>query len=164
MEIERKFLVSGLNPEELEEYLPLVIEQHYLANCLGVRIRRKGDCFTLTIKGPGAPARIEVEKEISAEEFSLLLSLCDRGLRKTRYSVGSWQIDVFKDSLSGLILAEVELKEEDEEVEPFPFAGVRLKEVTHDPNFTNQNLSQENIKIKSNVRYRQGRKGKRKKK
>ncbi len=141
MEIERKFIVSGLNLEDLEGYPSVSMEQYYLAGCLGVRIRRIGDRFTLTVKGPGAPARIEVEKEISAEEYTSLLGLCDRGLRKIRYRVCSWEIDLFQDPLAGLIIAELELKDEKEEVRPFPFPNARLKEVTQDPGFTNQSLA-----------------------
>ena len=141
MEIERKFVVQGLSLYALKGHECTRIEQHYLANCRGVRLRREGEKFTLTVKGEGLLERVEVEKEITAPEYEELLSLCDLGLKKARYRVERWQIDVFLGKLKGLILAEIELKRSEEPVPPFPFPGARLIEVTMNPAFLNQNLA-----------------------
>jgi CYTH domain-containing protein len=141
MEIERKFVVKGLSLSKLEGLIFSQIEQYYLRNCRGVRLRKENDRFTLTIKGEGLQERVEVEKEIMESEFQELLSLCDRGLKKRRYFAGRWEIDVFEGSLEGLILAEIELEYKEEPPPKFPFPEARLVEVTDNPAFLNQNLA-----------------------
>lgn len=145
LEIERKFLVKGLSLSKLEGKDFFLIEQHYLKNSKGVRIRKEGNKFTLAIKGEGLRERTEVEKEIKEEEFRELLALCDRGLKKTRYFLGRWEIDVFQEPLEGLVLAEIELKEKNEPLPDFPFPEVELIEVTDNPAFLNENLSRGKI-------------------
>lgn len=145
MEIERKFLVKGLSLSKLEGKDFASIEQHYLKNSQGVRIRKEGDRFTLTIKGEGLRERAEVEKEISEEEFRALLELCDRGLKKRRFFLGRWEIDVFQGPLEGLILAEIELRDKNEPLPDFPFPEAELIEVTDNPAFLNENLSRGKI-------------------
>jgi len=141
MEIERKFLVKGLTLSELKPWEFSCIEQYYLSNCRGVRLRRENNRYTLTVKGEGLRERVEVEKEITEEEYKELLNLCDRGLKKRRYRVGRWEIDLFEESLNGLILAEIELSEKEEPLPEFPFPGAILLEVTDNPAFLNQNLA-----------------------
>jgi adenylate cyclase len=145
VEIERKFLVKGLPLSKLEgrDFSP--IEQYYLKNSTGVRIRREGKKYTLTIKGEGLRERTEVEKEISEKEFEELIALCDRGLKKRRYYLGRWEIDVFEGNLEGLILAEIELSKKDEPLPDFPFPEVNLIEVTDNPEYLNENLSRGNF-------------------
>lgn len=145
MEIERKFLVKGLSLSKLEGKNFASIEQHYLKNSHGVRIRKEGNRFTLTIKGEGLRERAEVEKEINEEEYRVLLELCDRGLKKRRFFVGRWEIDVFQGPLEGLVLAEIELREKNETLPDFPFPEVELIEVTDNPAFLNENLSRGKI-------------------
>lgn len=141
MEIERKFVVQGLSLSKLKSLKFSWIEQHYLGNCRGVRVRREEGKYTLTVKGEGLRERVEVEKEITEEEYKELLSLCDRGLKKRRYRLGRWEIDLFEGNLKGLVLAEIELKEKEEPLPEFPFPEVTLLEVTDNPAFLNQNLA-----------------------
>jgi len=141
MEIERRFVLLNFDPGNLASLSPRNIEQHYLANCRGVRIRKEENEYVLTIKGEGGPQRIEVEKPLSEEDYLQLLPLCDRGLKKRRYTIGGWQIDLFEGPLQGLVMAEAELKRADEPLPPFPFTGVSLIEVTGLPQFSNQNLA-----------------------
>jgi adenylate cyclase len=141
MEIERKFLLRDLDPNDLAGFPHMEIEQHYLAGSSGVRIRRTGNRYELTIKGQGTRCRREVTKELTGAEYSELLLLCDRGLVKQRYRIGPWEIDVFTGSLIGLVLAEIELGDPDEELPPFPFSTVQQIEVTEDPRYANTNLA-----------------------
>lgn len=141
MEIERKFLLQGLEPNELADFPHQEIQQHYLAGSLGVRIRRIRDRYELTIKGQGTRCRREITKELTAAEYEELLLLCDRGLVKQRYQVGPWEIDLFGGSLAGLVLAEVELNDPDQELPPFPFSSAQWIEVTQDLRYANTNLA-----------------------
>jgi adenylate cyclase len=141
VEIERKFLLQDLNPNELADFPHQEIQQHYLAGSFGVRIRRIGDRYELTIKGQGTRCRQEITKELTVAEFGELLLLCDRGLTKQRYRVGPWEIDRFAGSLTGLVLAEVELDNPDQELPPFPFSSVQWTEVTEDLRYANTNLA-----------------------
>jgi adenylate cyclase len=141
VEIERKFLLRDLDPNELAVFPHQEIEQHYLAGSFGVRIRRTGERYELTIKGQGTRCRREITKELTVAEYGELLLLCDRGLVKQRYRVGPWEIDLFAGSLTGLVLAEVELGDPDEELPPFPFSSVQWTEVTEDPRYANTNLA-----------------------
>ncbi|MEI6309561.1 MAG: CYTH domain-containing protein [bacterium] len=140
-EIERKFLVRGLREGALAAFPGLDLEQHYLSGCQGVRIRRAGTRFILTIKGRGSLDRVEVEKDLTEEEYAVLLTLSDRGLAKRRYRVGRWEVDIFKGALSGLALAEIELSQVGEALSPFPFPDAKIVEVTEDPRFTNSSLA-----------------------
>jgi len=140
-EIERRFLVRGLKEDALAVFPGMDLEQHYLSGCQGVRVRKAGERFILTIKGRGSLERVEVEKDLTEEEYTVLFTLCDRGLAKRRYRVGRWEVDIFKGALSGLALAEVELSEARETLPPFPFPDAEVIEVTQDPRFTNSNLA-----------------------
>ncbi len=141
MEIERKFLVQDLDPNELVDFPHQEIRQHYLAGSFGVRIRQIGDRYELTIKGQGTRCRREISKELTAAEYAELYLMCDRGLAKQRYRVGPWEIDLFAGSLAGLVLAEVELSDPDQELPPFPFSSAQWTEVTEDLRFANTNLA-----------------------
>ena len=145
-EIERKFLVKG-------DYKGLVtketrITQGYLSSVpeRTVRVRIKGDKGFLTIKGIGSKSgasRFEWEKEISVEEASTLLKICEPGvIDKTRFIVPErtgleFEVDEFYGENEGLTVAEIELPSED-----FPFEKPEWlgKEVTGDVRFYNAML------------------------
>lgn len=140
-EIERKFLVHGVTEDTLAAFPGLDLEQHYLSGCQGVRVRRAGARCILTVKGRGSLDRVEVEKDLTEEEYAVLLPLCDRGLAKRRYRVRRWEVDIFRGTLSGLVLAEIELSQVGEVLPPFPFPDAKIVEVTQDPRFTNSSLA-----------------------
>lgn len=143
-EIERKFLVSSDAWRELasgtnyrQGYLSTVKERT-------VRVRTIDDKGYLTIKGITVGAtRAEYEYEIPADEANELLDdLCERPLiEKTRYKIPhgglTWEVDEFAGDNQGLIVAEVELTDEDQEVALPDWAG---EEVTGDPRYFNSNL------------------------
>ena len=56
MEIERKYLVSGI-PDNIDSYPCRFIEQGYLNTAPVVRVRRDNDNYYLTYKGGGMMAR-----------------------------------------------------------------------------------------------------------
>lgn len=144
-EIERKFLVSG-------EYKSLAydsrrIKQGYLNSNPGrtVRVRISDDKGYITIKGPTGQtgmSRFEWEKEISLQEAESLFLLCEPGvIDKTRYLVRSgkhtFEVDEFYGENEGLVMAEIELTDEDEAFTKPAFIGI---EVTGDRRYYNSEL------------------------
>lgn len=145
IEIERKFLVkhegwrSQVDPGQL-------YRQGYLPTQAGttVRIRTVGLQGYLTIKGSTSGiSRAEYEYAIPlADAEAMLDTLCDSALiEKTRYRLtwGNvvWEIDEFLGTNQGLILAEVELKTENQRLELPDWVG---QEVTDDSRYFNANL------------------------
>lgn len=148
IEIERKFLVLDYSFRRLS-YDSSHIRQGYICSDRGrtVRVRLRDDRGYLTIKGPSDAAgmsRYEFEKEITPEEAEQLFKLCEPGvIDKTRWLVKSgdhtFEVDEFHGDNEGLIIAEVELKSEDEPYEKPHFIG---REVTGDRRFYNSHLRQ----------------------
>ena len=146
-EIEKKFLVKG--EFKGEAFKATRITQGYLSSVpeRTVRVRVKGDKGFITIKGIGnasGAARFEWEKEITVEEAQSLLEICEPGvIDKTRYLVKNtdgkhtWEVDEFYGDNEGLIVAEVELADENE---PFDRPAWLGEEVTGDPKYFNSML------------------------
>lgn len=122
IEIERKYLVDL---EKLTLKNGLNIKQGYIetANNTVVRVRVKGSKGFLTIKGENSGAsRLEFEYEIPLDEANeMLQKLCSGPIiDKTRYEIKYenhlWEVDLFYGENEGLVIAEVELEDENEEV------------------------------------------------
>ncbi|MCQ2183902.1 MAG: CYTH domain-containing protein [Bacteroidales bacterium] len=147
-EIERKFLVRSECFKD-EAFEAVRITQGYLSSVpeRTVRVRLKGDRGYLTVKGisnASGASRFEWEKEIPAEEARQLLELVEPGvIDKTRYlvrntdGVHTWEVDEFHGACSGLIVAEIELADENE---PFDTPSWLGQEVTGDPRYYNSML------------------------
>lgn len=146
-EIERKFLVTST--EFLSESIQSNrIVQGYLNSNpeRTVRIRIKGTQGFITIKGKGnesGTTRFEWEKEIKITEAEQLLLLCEDGvIDKVRYEIPSgkhlYEVDVFEGDNKGLIIAEIELNDENESFEKPNWLG---EEVTGDDRYYNASLS-----------------------
>ena len=145
-EIERKFLVRDDSYKAMA-YGRKRIRQGYICSERGrtVRVRIQNEEGYLTIKGPSdvsGMSRYEWEKEISLQEAEELMKLCEPGvIDKTRYLVKSgkhtFEIDEFYGDNEGLVVAEVELKYEDESYEKPHFIG---QEVTGDVRYYNSSL------------------------
>ncbi|MGM0634752.1 MAG: CYTH domain-containing protein [Bacteroidota bacterium] len=147
-EIERKFLVKseGFKSNTTNQYK---ITQAYLNSHPNrtVRIRIKNELAFLTIKGKSSEdgrSRFEWEQPIDIKEAMQLLQLCEPGkIKKVRYEVKHdnhlWEIDVFEEQHQGLIIAEIELKDADEDFEKPEWLG---KEVTGDSRYYNSQLIQ----------------------
>lgn len=143
-EIERKFLVVG-------EYKHLAhtsshLTQGYIASGKRtVRVRISDERAWLTIKGPsknGGLSRYEWEKEIGKSEALELMELSEGALiDKRRYLVEYeghiFEVDEFYGDNAGLMLAEVELKSEDEEFARPEWLG---REVTGIKRYYNSHL------------------------
>ncbi|MDD2984820.1 CYTH domain-containing protein [Flavobacterium sp.] len=147
IEIERKFLVTSTQFIS-EAFRSTRIVQGYLNSDpeRTVRIRIKGEKGYLTIKGIGSESglsRFEWEKEIPLGDAERLLILCEKGIiDKIRYEVKVGkhlvEVDIFAGENEGLILAEIELKSEEEHIEKPNWLG---KDVTNDNKYYNAFLS-----------------------
>jgi CYTH domain-containing protein len=151
-EIERKFLVT--TTEFLSENTKSNrIVQGYLNSNPDrtVRVRIKGNKGFLTIKGKGnesGTTRFEWEKEIPITEANQLLALCEEGvIDKIRYEIPFgkhlYEVDVFEGDNTGLIIAEIELNDENESFEKPNWLGA---EVTGDERYYNAFLSNSSYK------------------
>jgi adenylate cyclase len=141
-EIERKFLVRG---NDWRQGRPLRISQGYLNRdkARTVRIRIAGNHAYLTIKGPSqGAARPEFEYEIPRHDAEELMALCEGPpLEKNRYTVMhagvTWEIDEFLGVNAGLVIAEIELANEEQTFQRPAWVST---EVTHDPRYFNSSL------------------------
>lgn len=148
IEIERKFLIKNTNFEMLA-LSKNTIAQGYLNSDAHrtVRVRLKNDQGYLTIKGKSnasGTSRFEWEKEIDWKEAEALLALCEEHvIAKTRYLIPcgnhQFEVDVFHGKNEGLILAEIELQDENEPFEKPNWLG---EEVTGKIEYYNSYLSQ----------------------
>ena len=148
IEIERKFLVRSLDYREESRSKNRIVQGFLNTDPhRTIRVRIMGDAGFLTVKGKSNKAgttRFEWEKEIDIKDARALLNLCEKGiLDKTRYEVRSaehvFEVDEFHGENEGLILAEVELRHEDEVFEKPDWLG---EEVTGDIRYYNSQLSQ----------------------
>ena len=152
-EIERKFLVkSDAFMKEAEKKYEIV--QGYLCKEPGktIRVRIRDDKAFLTIKSgrlrPGI-GKFEWEREIDLEDAKELMMLClPNPIVKERYIVPvisiqpsdvsrKWEVDVFHGHKEGLVLAEIELEDENEVFEKPEWLG---EEVTGQPEYYNANM------------------------
>jgi len=145
VEVERKFVLASL-PE-----LPpgTRIEQGYVAlDPAGaeVRVRRKGDAHTLTVKSGAGLVRGEEELALGAEDFARLWPLTEgRRVIKTRHDVDlgdglKAEVDVYEGALDGLLTAEVEFPDE-AAARAFDAPGWLGRDVTGDKRYANQSLA-----------------------
>lgn len=143
VEIERKFLVKG---NDWKVNKGVRISQGYLNldKERTVRVRIAGEKAFLTIKGINIGAtRQEFEYEIPVADAEQLLKICDGSLiEKTRYKVEfenmTWEIDEFLGANEGLVIAEIELKNEEQTFAKPVWLG---PEVTEDSRYFNSNLA-----------------------
>lgn len=144
-EIERKFLVKDESWRESARD-PLSIRQGYIVGSskASVRVRVAGNRAWLNMKSATAGiTRAEFEYEIpTADAEQILKALCVRPLiEKIRYFVDHvghrWEVDVFEGENTGLVVAEIELRSEDESFERPPWAG---KEVSDERRYYNASL------------------------
>jgi len=146
IEIERKFLLRNESWRERADqgtrycqgYLDTSAER-------SIRVRIGGDRAWLCIKSATSSIRRhEYEYEIPVQDARELLSGLFAGLcvEKTRYRVPHgdhvWEIDVFEGANAGLVVAEVELGDEQEDFKLPAWAG---DEVSDDPRYHNMNLA-----------------------
>ena len=143
-EIEKKFLVSGNEWRSLSK--GTLYKQGYISDEKErvVRIRIGGDRGFLTVKGINKGAtRAEYEYNIPLKDAEeMLQELCKKPLiEKKRYKISYkgfiWEIDEFYGDNEGLILAEIELSDENQPYEKPYWIG---REVTGEKKYFNSNL------------------------
>lgn len=154
MEIERKFLVKQV-PENLGQYKCKVIEQGYLCKNPTVRIRKSNEDYILTYKSKmgieksedrTAKVENEVEVPLTQEGYEHLKTKIDNNMiAKRRYLIPlenslMAELDIFEQQLEGLVVVEVEFKNE-EEANAFRAPAWFGEDVSLDSRYTNGSLS-----------------------
>lgn len=144
VEIERKFLVTGEGWRS--DAKGQLCQQGYLSitNEVAVRVRILGDTASLTVKGMGVSiSRPEFEYPIPLDDAREMLEKhCLKPIvEKIRYHVVHkgmiWDVDEFQGANEGLVLAEIELENEQQAVELPEWTG---DEVTEDTSYIEINL------------------------
>ena len=146
-EIERKYLVTSDCYKAMAVARYHIIQGYISREKTGtIRVRITDDKAYLTIKGKPAAghfARYEWEKEIDVTDARELLQLCQGNLiDKTRWIVPAgerlkWEVDEFHGKHQGLVVAEIELEDEEQVIEKPSFIG---DDVTDDPRYYNANM------------------------
>ncbi len=146
LEIEKKFLVKDNSWKALAE--GVLYQQGYLSTEKErtVRVRVIGEQGYLTIKGKSIGAtRLEFEYEIPViDAQEMLTKLCGNSvLEKYRYKIPFdgmiWEVDEFLGKNKGLIVAEVEMENEEQIFKLPSWIG---EEVTHKTEYFNSRLTQ----------------------
>ena len=165
MEIERKYLVTSDCYKQMAVARHHIRQGYISREKTGtVRVRISDDKAYLTIKGKPAAghfARYEWEKEIDVHDAEELMKLCQGTIiDKTRWIVPAetvdnlqltvdnlqltvdnlqliWEVDEFHGKHEGLVVAEIELDNEEQSFEKPDFIG---DEVTHDSRYYNANM------------------------
>ena len=152
VEIERKFLVKS-NEFMDEAIAKKKIVQGFLNTHpeRTVRVRINGYKGYLTVKGISnkeGTTRFEWEKEIEFEEAKSLLGLCEENvIEKTRYKIPNgefvFEVDEFLNENEGLVIAEIELRNENDVFDQPEWLG---EEVTGQLKYYNSLLSKKPYK------------------
>ena len=145
-EIERKFLLTAL-PDDLQQHPHKTISQGYISTASEseVRVRRQGSAHVLTVKKGSGLRRTEVEIGLDEKQFLALWELtANQRIEKTRYDYQYLdtliEIDVYRDSLATLTLAEVEFHSI-EESRHFSIPAFFGREVTEERAYKNAALA-----------------------
>ena len=144
-EIERKFFVKSSEYRDIAT-AKCCIKQGYLSTHKEstVRVRIKDKSAFITIKGiSNGATRDEWEYSIPVSDAIEMLSLCQGNvIEKERYIVElmgyTWEVDEFHGAQEGLVVAEIELKDENETFPIPPFIG---EEVTGNVAYYNSTLA-----------------------
>jgi len=144
VEIERKFLV--ISDDWRAGGIPALYQQGYLSRDVRsvVRVRITPEQGFITIKGLQVGIqRLEFEYAIPLPDARQLLPLCSGTIiekHRTRvpFEGHVWEVDEFHGANTGLILAEIELRSEDEKFTIPPWIG---DEVSQDRRYHNSQLA-----------------------
>lgn len=149
VEIERKYLLSAMPPIAKNARIKKIDQGYLPGEKLIERVRRVQEGrrvrYFRTVKLGTGVARVEVEEETTRDVFEPLWALTKgRRVEKTRYVVAvgdrAWEIDHFDDR--DLVLAEIELKSENEPVViPDWLAPCVVREVTNEARYVNAKLA-----------------------
>ena len=145
LEIERKFLVHKNRIPVSSHIIKMV--QGYIPSEMGtvVRLRTENEVAKLTIKAKKSDlVRYEYEYDIPvADALEMLEKLCEKPLvEKTRHLIPfgkhTWEVDYFEGDNKGLIVAEIELSDENETFEKPTWVD---REVTDKKEYRNNYLA-----------------------
>jgi adenylate cyclase len=149
VEIERKFKLERVPAELLGAEPGEPVEQGYVAidgDGTEVRIRRRGERCTLTVKAGSGLSRAEEEFDVATAVFAALWPFtAGRRISKVRSRIEldgglTVELDRYTGELDGLVTAEVEFASEQESARfsPPPWLG---SEITGDRRYRNQTLA-----------------------
>jgi CYTH domain-containing protein len=147
IERERRFLLERLPPAATPVSKRQITDRYLIGASLRLRKQTEDNrtpVFKLTQKiaepGDGAQQGWITTIYLSEAEFALLERVPARVLRKTRYSLPPFGIDVFQRALEGLVMAEAEF-ESAAESEALNVPAYIYREVSDDPRFTGGRLA-----------------------
>ncbi|CAH0992616.1 Inorganic triphosphatase [Sinobacterium norvegicum] len=152
LEIERKYRVHNSDYKALATVTYRIVQGYLNSHPeRTVRVRIKADRAFITVKGKSSESglsRFEWEREIALAEAEQLLPLCEPGsIEKIRYIVPfldqEFEVDEFLADNKGLVVAELELKSEQQQVELPAWVA---KEVTGDVRYYNSSLMKQPYK------------------
>jgi len=146
IEIERKFLVNKEKWQQVIKEKRSLYRQGYIVSDpeKTIRVRLTDKEAFLTIKGPSVGiARSEFEYSILVEDAQQLLDgFCGSVVSKIRYFITHdnklWEVDEFLGDNEGLMVAEIELDDENESFSLPDWVG---REVTSEKKYSNSNLA-----------------------
>lgn len=150
IEIERKFLLSGL-PPTMRYARREAIRQGYLAldGDTEVRVRITPRGAVLTIKSGRGEVRVEEELALDARQAESLWQLTEgrrvqKARRRVRVGDATVEIDEYGGALDGLVVAEVEFDDE-QAARSFEAPSWFVREVTDDPRYSNRSLASDGM-------------------
>lgn len=125
IEIEHKYSVHRQIWETIQPERSVKVNQAYLHSDISktIRVRVMGNRGYITIKGKtNSASRPEYEYEIPVEEArELIANFAYNVIEKTRhyvtYAGNVWEVDEFYGANEGMLIAEIELKSEDQHYE-----------------------------------------------
>ncbi len=144
IERERRYLVDRL-PDDFAVG-SAIVQGYLMTRPASVRVRRRDDTHTLTIKTGSGRTRTEIERAIDADEFEALWNVATKlRIAKRRVLVPlddghMAELDLFEGALAGRRMVEVEF-DTDEAADAFSAPDWFGREVTEDRRFTNASLA-----------------------
>jgi CYTH domain-containing protein len=146
IERERRFLLDLFPGSRNVTRVRRITDRYIDGTALRLREQREDGgpaMFKLTQKvpmpGAGAQQGLITSMYLSEEEFHVFAQLSAKTLSKIRYTVPPFGIDVFEETLGGLILAEVEF-DSAEAAEALTLPSFVVQEVSTDHRFTGGKL------------------------
>lgn len=147
-EIERRFLLKGL-PDIVSGQKGSTIHQGYIFTEADYPLRVRSikdntsESFWITRKEGIGLVREENEEQISEAVFNLLWPATEPyRIKKIRYKAGRWEIDEFQERVSGLVIAEIELKSAREKITiPKSIKKELVEEITGSEQYSNSTIA-----------------------
>ena len=143
LEIERRFLIKNDNWKEFITK-KIYIEQGYLSRSLDdwiIRIRFSGKNSKITLKKHiKGFTNFEFEYSIPRSDAEIIMSNLSNTIKKDRFFLEIekkfWIIDCFKENNYPLVIAEIELSNEEEDLFLPSFISKEITGLTHYSNFS----------------------------